>query len=268
MAYLTSYSADAASLRDGRTEDAAPRATASREAAQAAAAVARPLRVALWGGTGATGLEVLKQCLRDPRIGDIRAFVRRPLPCDDRRVSQVLVGDFLDMKPQRAELRDIDVVYWCLGISQLHEPEEWGYRIITREYTLAAAEVLVQESPAATFHYLSGQGASRNGLSPVMWGRVKGEAEKALSTLGLKRLVVWRPTFIHSVAGRERPTRGDRMAELLRFRAIPLLTNSTLDIAHAMLHTTFASGGDTTHGPWDITRIARRYREALEGGQR
>jgi hypothetical protein len=105
-------------------------------------------------------------------------------------------------------------------------------------------------------------GAARNGLSPVMWGRVKGEAERALGAVGLRRLVIWRPTFIHSVAGRERPTRGDRMADALRLRVIPLLTNSTVNIAQAMLHTTFHADGDTTHGPWSIERLGRAYRAA------
>jgi hypothetical protein len=220
----------------------------------------RALRAALWGATGAAGSEVLRQCLADPRIGEIVAFTRRPLASSHARVIQVEVKDFLDMTPHRNELRNIDVAYWCLGVSQLAEPNEWLYRVVTRDYAVAAAEVLRQESPNVLFHFLSGMGAAKNGLSPVMWGRVKGEAEKALGSVGLRRLVVWRPTFIHAVAGRERPTRGDRMAELLCFRAIPLLTNSTVNIAQAMLHMTFTDEGDRTYGPWKINQIARAYR--------
>jgi uncharacterized protein YbjT (DUF2867 family) len=210
----------------------------------------------------------LRQCLADPRIGEIVSFTRRPLAIDPKnggRVKQVHVDDFLDMSAQRRALRGIDVVYWCLGVSQLTEPNMDKYRVITRDFALTAAEQLRQESPDATFHYLSGMGAARNGFSPVMWGRIKGEAEQALAELGMRRLVVWRPTFIHSVAKREHPTRGDRMAEALYFRAIPLLTCSTVDIAQAMLHTTFNEdeSNDTTHGPWNIGRIARAYRQSL-----
>jgi uncharacterized protein YbjT (DUF2867 family) len=187
---------------------------------------------------------------------------------DDRagaRVEQVQVDDFLDVTPHRRALRQIDVVFWCLGVSQLHAPDAETYRLITRDYAVAAAQVLQQESPNAIFHFLSGLGAARNGLSPVMWGRLKGEAEKALAEVGLRRLVVWRPTFIHAVAGRERPTRGDRMAELFYLRAVPLLTNSTVDIAQSMLHTSFDADdcGDRTYGPWKINQIARAYRRSL-----
>jgi uncharacterized protein YbjT (DUF2867 family) len=226
----------------------------------------RPLRVALWGGTGATGGEVLRQCLAEPRIGEIVAFTRRPLSvaAHHARVTEVHVEDFLDMTPHRQALRDIDVVYWCLGVSQLTEPKAQGYRVITRDFAVAAATVLREESPNAVFQFLSGMGAARNGLSPVMWGRVKGEAEKALAGMGLRRLVVWRPTFIHAVAGREHPTRGDRMAELLHLRAIPLLANTTLNIAHAMLHATFTDDGDKTYGPWKVNQLARCYRSAVK----
>ena len=222
------------------------------------------VRVAIWGATGAAGAEVLRQCLAEPRVGEIVTFSRRPLQCEESaRIKQVHVDDFLDWKPHALTLRRIDLAFWCLGVSQLTEPDPRAYRVITRDFAVAAARVVQRQSPDAAFHYLSGLGAAKNGLSPVMWGRAKGEAEKALSEVGLRRLVVWRPTFIHSVAGRERPTRGDRMAELLYFRAIPLLTNSTVDIAQAMLHTSFHDEGDRTYGPFGIVQIARKYRRSL-----
>lgn len=229
------------------------------------------LRAALWGATGAAGSEVLRQCLAEPRIGEIVAFTRRPLAVDmaqsaGTRVKQIHVDDFLDMSPHSRALRHVDVVFWCVGVSQLTEPDPRAYRVITRDFAVAAAEIIRQESPDATFHFLSGLGSARNGFSPVMWGRAKGEAEKALAGVGLRRLVVWRPTFIHAVAARERPTRGDRMAELFYLRAIPLLTNSTVDIAQAMLQTSFDDDpcSDRTYGPWNIIQIARGYRRSLE----
>jgi uncharacterized protein YbjT (DUF2867 family) len=223
------------------------------------------LRVAIWGATGAAGREVLRQCLANPRIGEIVTFTRRPLECDEHertRLEQVLVDDFLDLAPYGDALRNLDLVFWCLGVSQLTEPDPQAYRVITRDFAVAAAQAIKDHSPNAVFHFLSGLGAAKNGLSPVMWGRAKGEAEKALGEVGLRRLMVWRPTFIHSVAGRENPTRGDRMAELLYFRAIPLLTNSTLDIAQAMLHTSFTDEGDRTYGPWGIIQLAKQYRRS------
>jgi hypothetical protein len=229
-----------------------------------------PLRAAVWGGSGATGAEVLRQCLADPRIGEITAFTRRPLQVEASvraRVREVHVEDFLDMSKHSHDLRHIDVAFWCLGVSQLHEPKRPGYRRVTHDFTLAGAKALQAESPEVTFHFLSGLGASRIGLSPVMWGRVKGEAEQSLINLARTRLYIYRPTFIHSVVKRERPTRGDLTAERLYFRYIPLLTVSTLNIAHAMLHRTFEQAdvkGALTLGPWQINRDARAYRASQD----
>lgn len=227
---------------------------------------ARPLRAALWGGSGATGGEVLRQCLTEPRIGEVVVFTRRPVAVDSQdrgRVREVQLEDFLDLTPHRHALRNIDVVYWCLGVSQLTEPNAQRYRVITRDFAVAAAKQLREESPQAIFHFLSGMGSARNGITPVMWGRVKGEAEQALMDLELARLLIWRPTFIHAVNGRERPTRGDRMAEMFYLRAIPLLTNSTLNIAHAMLHTTFDQERKGTYGPFMINQLGRAYRRTV-----
>lgn len=242
-----------------------PRSGASTALITRGAANALPLRAAVWGGSGAAGAELLRQCLADSRIGEILAFTRRPLQLEESvraRVTEVFVEDFLDMEKHRSALRHIDVAFWCLGVSQLHEPKRAGYRRVTHDFTLASARVLQEESPDVTFHFLSGLGASRIGLSPVMWGRVKGEAEQSLVNLALSRLYIYRPTFIHSVAGRERPTRGDLMAHRLYFRAIPLLTVSTVNIAQAMLHATFYGPGAKTYGPWGINRIARAYRDS------
>ena len=222
------------------------------------------LRAMVWGGTGAAGGELVRHCLADGRFAEIVVPGRRRAAFDDPRVTQHIVTDFLDMEPHRPLFQRIDVVYWCLGVSQLVEPRKEGYRRITRDFAVAAATVLRQESPDAPMHFLSGMGSSRVGLSPVMWGRVKGEAEKALMDLDLCRLSIWRPTFIHAIEKRENPTGTDKFAAALGLKAIPLLTNSTVNIAQAMVHTTFLDDGHRTYYPWNIDSLARAYRSAQE----
>ena len=56
---------------------------------------------------------------------------------------------------------------------------------------LAAARALHQQSPAAAFHFLSGEGAKLD--SRAMWCRVKAETEQALAPFGA---VCWRPGLI------------------------------------------------------------------------
>ena len=219
-------------------------------------------RIAIWGATGGAGAEVLRQALADPRVGEVVAFTRRPLSIEHDRLQVVQVEDFSDVADLREHLSDVDVAYWCLGVSQSVVPQEDRYREITYEYTLAAARVLKDESPKVAFHFLSGSGADPSGKSWMMWARVKGETEVALGKVGLREVVVWRPSYIHVVAGREKMATAERVAALLYpvLRVFPGLSNSSVDLAHAMLHEATAANGSATYNASTINKLAREYR--------
>jgi uncharacterized protein YbjT (DUF2867 family) len=224
----------------------------------------RPLRVAIWGATGATGSELLRQCVRDPRIGEITAFLRRPLDAAVPSVTQVMLRDFLDLDAVQDALNGLDVAYWCLGVSQSAVPDEERYREITHAYALTAARALLANSPQAAFHFVSGWGADPTGRSRMMWARVKGQTELDLQTVGLSRVTIWRPGYIHVVGGRKAPLLADRLAWLVSplLRIIPGVANTTINIAHAMLHVADGEGRSGPVGPREIDRLARAYRAA------
>src|SRR5690606_15193250 len=84
--------------------------------------------------------------------------------------------------------------------------------------------------------------------------------------LGLSRLAIWRPGYIHVEAGREKKSASDRVGGLLYpiVRFIPGVANSTVEIAHAMLEAAFSETGEARalYEARDIARLARRYRAA------
>ena len=217
---------------------------------------------AIWGATGAAGREVLRHCLQDERVREVRAFTRRSLSLEHSRLREVRVDDFLDMSPLQEDLRDIDVAYWCLGVSQPAVPDEGSYREITKDYTLAGARALLQESPGAEFHFVSGMGADRTGRARMMWARIKGETEASLLTLGMRRLVIWRPGFIRVPGGRTAPSASERLGALLSplLRLLPNMTNTTVQIARAMLAESAKPGPGATFHARDINRLARDSR--------
>jgi uncharacterized protein YbjT (DUF2867 family) len=223
----------------------------------------RGLVLALWGATGATGRELLRHCLQDERIGEVRAFVRRPLSLDHPRLTEVRVSDFLDLSHLHLELSGIDVAYWCLGVSQPAVPDETTYRKITHDYTLAAAQTLLRQSPDAEFHFVSGMGADREGRSRVMWARIKGQTEADLLALGLRRLVIWRPGYIRVTGGRRNPSAAERLATMLSplLRLLPNMTNTTVHIARAMLAEARKQEPEATFSARDINVMARHARE-------
>jgi uncharacterized protein YbjT (DUF2867 family) len=220
------------------------------------------LAVAVWGATGATGGELLQHCLQDERVGEVRVFTRRSLSLRNPRLKEVQVDDFLDLSPLSEELCGIDVAYWCLGVSQSAVPDESKYREITRGFTLAAARTLLRESPEAEFHFVSGMGADRRGRSRMMWARIKGETEASLLALGLRRLVIWRPGYIRVIGGRSAPSAMERLAAVLSplLRVLPNMTNTTVDIARAMLAETEKPGPSATFSARDISLLAHAHR--------
>ncbi len=217
---------------------------------------------AIWGATGATGIELLHTCLADRRFSEIRVFTRRPIELGDPTLRQIIVPDFLDLSSIVASLEGVDVAYWCLGVSQLAVPDESRYREITLHYALVAARALVAASPSLEFHFLSGMGADPKGTSMMMWARIKGETETALSAVGFDRLLIWRPAYIHVVRGRKSPSLAERLFSLLYpiLRFIPGMVNTTAQISRAMLQVSRAGGKDLILSPTEINRLASQYR--------
>jgi len=220
-------------------------------------------RVAIWGATGATGNELVRQCIADSRVGSVVVFTRRPLSFKDPSITEVMVEDFMDPSGLREQLRDIDSAFWCLGVSQSSVSDEKRYREITLDYTLAAARALHGESPGAAFHFLSGMGADPTGKTRMMWARVKGETENELRAIGLSRVLIWRPAYIHVVAGRDRPTLVERMFGLFApvLGLVPGMVNPTVNIAQAMLVAAFDPQLAGRFSAKQINALSVKYRD-------
>lgn len=194
------------------------------------------MRVILTGATGTAGSAALEVCLRDPRVEQVTVVGRRSPDRADPKLKSLVLSDFLDWSKLGPELADHDACLWCLGISQ-SQVDEAEYRVITVDYTLAAARALMAANPKLVFCFLSGQGADTKEQSWMLFGRVKGHAENELLKLGLP-VYCFRPGYIHGQA----PGRTLRFQERLGRAFVPLLkrTRSMMvdaeELGRAMLH--------------------------------
>ena len=159
------------------------------------------MRVLIFGASGSAGGSVLRACLAAPEVESVRAIVRRPLKISDPRLEAVLHQDFLDYSGAAPAFRDVDACLYCLGISVTQVSGETDYRRITTGFALAAAAALRAASPAAVFHFVSGQGASLS--SRFMWARVKAETEREL--IARFDAVCWRPASIDGEPSESEP---------------------------------------------------------------
>jgi len=221
------------------------------------------MRVVVFGPTGAVGAEVVRQALADPRIEEVTAVSRRPLSIDSRGLVEVLHDNFLDLEPIADRLSNVDACFYCLGVSQLQVKDPDRYREITYGFTMEAARQLVRRSPELHFHFLSGSGADPTGRSRVLFARVKGETETALARLPVPKLTIWRPGYINPMEPRTNfvPTFekfARPMYPVLR-RLLPWMTTDTVEIARAMLQSTFEGAHGNVVDTGGIRALARRY---------
>jgi hypothetical protein len=149
------------------------------------------VKILIFGATGSAGGSILRACLASPIVDDVRTITRKPLSLDHPKLRSFVHDDFLDFARVAAAFDDLDALLFCLGVSATKVSSD-EYRVITHDYTMAAANLMKARSPKSAFHFISGQG-TRPG-SKIMWSRVKGETENDL--MGLVGAVCWRPAAI------------------------------------------------------------------------
>ncbi len=159
------------------------------------------MKILIFGATGSAGGSVLRACLSSPQVEEVRAIARRPLELADPKLRAVVHGDYLDYTKVESAFAGVDACLYCLGISATQVAGEPEYRRITHDFALAAARALRAQSPAAVFHFISGQGASLG--SRFMWARVKAETERDL--MAEVDAVCWRPAAIDGVPSQSEP---------------------------------------------------------------
>jgi len=193
------------------------------------------MKILLFGATGSAGGSVLRVCLADPAVEEVRAIVRRPLPLDHEKLRVFVHKDFQDYRGVEEAFAGVDACLFCLGVSATQVSGEEEYRRITSGFAVAAARALKAQSPGAAFHFISGQGTSLT--SRFMWARVKAETEREL--MKAVDAVCWRPAAIDGAPSDNAPRAYKVLRPLFRvlkpFRSLYI---SGEDLGRAMLRAT------------------------------
>ncbi|KAF3930173.1 hypothetical protein ABW19_dt0210352 [Dactylella cylindrospora] len=146
--------------------------------------------IIITGATGLAGSFVLQYALSSPAISKVSILSRRPVSAAEGnpKANVIIHKDFNSYPPEvLSQLSGAVGVVWAQGISSVGMKED-DYRVITKDYPLAAAEAFATlkqpEGKKLNFVYTSGRGADQNMKASQMFGRVKGDAEKCLLKLG------------------------------------------------------------------------------------
>ncbi len=141
--------------------------------------------IILTGATGTAGAAILDRALKSPSISRISILSRRPVaPANHQPKARVIIHkDFENYPPEVLDqLKGATGCIWAQGISS-RGIQEAQYSKITIDYPVAAAKALASLG-SMNFVYMSGDGADMDEKSSLMFGRIKGRAEKTMLKLG------------------------------------------------------------------------------------
>jgi nucleoside-diphosphate-sugar epimerase len=160
--------------------------------------------IIITGTNGMIGNLILQKCLQRNDVAKVTSITRKPLGIYHPKLEEVLHDDFLDYTKIEEHFKNKDVCYYCIGVYTGQVPTE-EFKVITVAFTEVFALTLKENSPNASFCFLSGQGADSSEKSKLLFAREKGIAENILLKLKFKATHIFRPGYIYPDMPRVEP---------------------------------------------------------------
>jgi uncharacterized protein YbjT (DUF2867 family) len=192
----------------------------------------------LLGASGLIGGHLLRLLADDSSVGEVRAFVRRPLGITLAAKVREIVIDYDDPATYRDHV-GADDVFCCLGTTMKKAGSKEAFRKVDFEAPVAIARA---SHATGAGKYLIVTAVGADAKSGVFYNKVKGETEQALRELEFPRgLEIFHPSMLlgdrtesrpaeHVAAAVMRVTKPLFSGGLKRYRAI-----EAADVARAML---------------------------------
>lgn len=158
------------------------------------------MKAIIFGGTGMVGQGILRECLLDPEVESVLTVGRTQTGQRHPKLQEIAHKDFSDFSAIVESLTGYDACFWCLGVTSAGMSEQ-EYTLMTYDYTIAAARVLVKQNPNMTFIFVSGTGADSTEEGRTMWARVKGKTENEILRMPFRAAYVFRPAYIQPLHG-------------------------------------------------------------------
>jgi uncharacterized protein YbjT (DUF2867 family) len=174
--------------------------------------------VVLVGATGLIGNALLHELIQEPKVNEIRIFVRRKIDGLPEKVKQI-VTDFQDLAVIKEQVVG-DVIYCCVGTTRKKTPDLTDYRNIDFGINIGMAK-LAKENGISTVHLISAMGASTT--ARIFYSKLKGEIEEALKELHFTNCYIYQPSML--IGSRTESRRMEYIAQklMLLFEGLRLL---------------------------------------------
>lgn len=142
------------------------------------------------GATGLIGTELVRALSYSQHYDKIFVIVRRAVEFTDKNI-EPLVLDFENLEQQKFPA---GADYFCaLGTTIKQAGSQEAFRKVDHDYVVSFAKI-AKKCEANSFHMVSSMGASQ--VSTNFYSRVKGETEKDVLGLGLKKIRIYQPSLL------------------------------------------------------------------------
>lgn len=189
------------------------------------------MRVLILGASGLIGRGVLRECLQDNAVSQVKLIGRSKIDpsfhIPSEKLTELVMPDMFDYSKVESELSGFDACFICLGIAAKDMSNAVQYERITYTLTMTVAQVLAKLNPNITITYVSGAGTDGTAQSKSLWMRVKGKTEQALLALPIKQAVMFRPLAVQAING--------EVARNGLYRVAFLLANPVITIVRKLM---------------------------------
>lgn len=215
------------------------------------------MQLLLFGATGMVGNEVLHLALADPRVNAVTTVGRRPTGIAHKKLTEITHADMLDLVPLEPQLREADLILYCLGVYQnaVSAAEFWT---ITCGYLEQLLGRLAQIGADPVFCLMGAQGADPSERTPFRFGKAKGRAERFLMESHLTRKYIFRPGYIEPGRVPSRSTIPEWISRPM-FKLFPALGIEAVNLAKVMLETGLTRPAQVRYTNGEMRALAAHF---------
>ena len=149
------------------------------------------LHAIVLGATGATGRELVKYLIKNPKLTKISIFTRKEIGIDDEKLIKHII-DFSCLENYKNIIKG-DILFSALGTTLKDAGSKEKQFLVDYTYQYEFAKI-ASENGVSDYLLVSAQGA--NSSSRFFYPKIKGELEESIKKLNFNTIHIFQPSFL------------------------------------------------------------------------
>ena len=149
------------------------------------------LHAIVLGATGATGRELVKYLIKNPKLTKISIFSRKEIGIDDEKLIKHII-DFSCIENYKNIIKG-DILFSALGTTLKDAGSKENQFLVDYTYQYKFAKIAA-ENGVSKYSLVSAQGASSS--SSFFYPKIKGELEESIKKLNFNTIHIFQPSFL------------------------------------------------------------------------